>query len=233
MDERPDAVGDGMKSCIGMILSTSETSRAGIKQSEYVFLGDSEVFSVLPDMPSVFIPVQWLPHIERILAFSPALPGGVVRVIIHYPPVDRISHFLVHVDGHRVTAPHVQIDKPGVLLVTGFLQGFCQQSGVALPPVLGGDGQDGDVAVPGQGVWRIGKMRRGGFNLAHDIADDLIMLLNALEQRRPPHEIGQIEVDAVVLGEGIEIAVVQVEEVIRPHTADDGHVRPGESINLT
>lgn len=78
------------------------------------------------------IPTQRLPHIKRILIRF--------RVILLYPPVHRIPHPLVHLDGFLVADPDVQVDKVhGTLFGDGF-EAFHELGGDAEFAVEGGDG---------------------------------------------------------------------------------------------
>ena len=50
------------------------------------------------------------------------------------------------------------------------------------------------------------------------------MFFYALEERGPFHEVREVEIEVVVLREGVEVAEVELEEVAGPDTA---HVRHG------
>ncbi len=49
---------------------------------------------------------------------------------------------------------------------------------------------------------------KGSRTIRHDLAS---VLLYALEQRRPSHQIGQVEVQVVVLGVRVQVAEVEGE----------------------
>lgn len=56
------------------------------------------------------------------------------------------------------------------------------------------------------------------------VADYLaIAVLDDIEERRPFHEIVEVEVQVVVLGQGIEVGQVQAEQVGGRHAPDRGH----------
>src|SRR5271154_3375532 len=59
----------------------------------------------------------------------------------------------------------------------------------------------------------------GGNTVAYDLA----VLFNALEQRGPFHEVRHIEVEVVVLGQGVEVAEVEVQKVRGADAADRRH----------
>lgn len=50
-----------------------------------------------------------------------------------------------------------------------------------------------------------------------------VSVLDDVKQRRPFHEIVEVEVHVVVLGQGIEVGQVQVEQVGGRHAPDRGH----------
>jgi hypothetical protein len=49
------------------------------------------------------------------------------------------------------------------------------------------------------------------------------VFLDALKERGPFHEVGQVEVEVVVFGEGVEVAEVELQEVRRPDAAHRRH----------
>lgn len=69
------------------------------------------------------------------------------------------------------------------------------------------------------------EMRRRCFHFADNIADNLTVFLNALKQRWPSHQVGEVEVQIIVFRVGIEVAEVEVEEVGRLNSADGRHGR--------
>jgi hypothetical protein len=52
------------------------------------------------------------------------------------------------------------------------------------------------------------------------VADDLALFLDDVEQRGPFHEIGEVEVEVIVLSQGIEVREVHAEEVVGLGAAD-------------
>ena len=55
------------------------------------------------------------------------------------------------------------------------------------------------------------------------VADDLAVFFDALEERGPLHQVGQVEVQVVVLRQGVQVAQVQFEQVARSDAADGRH----------
>ena len=125
------------------------------------------LLSLLPDMPLGLVAIQRFAHIEGILAAALVLAGRVVAVVVDDAAKDAVAHVAVHGDGEVVAGADVEVDEPGVGLVAGALELLGQEACVAEAPVLRRDGQDGDVAVPGQGVRRGGEVGRRGLELAH------------------------------------------------------------------
>ena len=117
------------------------------------------LLSILPDMPLGLVAIQRLAHVEGILAAALVLACRVVAVVVDNAAEDAVAHVAVHIDGEVVAGADVEVDEPGVGLVAGALELLGQEARVAEPSVLRRHGQDGDVAMPGQGVRRGGEVR--------------------------------------------------------------------------
>lgn len=123
-------------------------------------------------VPVPVLPVL-LPHLGPLplillLVLLPRIQ--IITVIAHDAPIDAVAHLPIHVDGGPVTLAHVQVDEPGGRGVAGLLEGAGEQLRVPVASVRGGDGQDGDVAVPGEGGREGGGDvgLGGGLEFAHD-----------------------------------------------------------------
>jgi hypothetical protein len=55
------------------------------------------------------------------------------------------------------------------------------------------------------------------------VAYYLAVFFDALEERGPFHEVCEVEIEVVVLGEGVEVTEVKLEEIARSNTADGCH----------
>jgi hypothetical protein len=151
----------------GCVLDWSLLGQHNQCHSKDIIRRDSMFFPILPDMLPRLVAVQRFPHIEGILATGLVLAGGVVTVIIDDAAEDAVAHVAVHGDGGVVAGADVEVDEPGVGLVAGALELLREEAGVAEAAVLRGDGEDGDVAVPGEEVGGAGEVRWGGFEFAH------------------------------------------------------------------
>lgn len=73
-------------------------------------------------------------------------------------------------------------------------------------------------------VWRTRAEEERSGRRRRTVADYLaIAVLDDIEERRPFHEIVEVEVQVVVLGQGIEVGQVQAEQVAGRHAPDRGH----------
>ena len=72
---------------------------------------------VLPDMLLRLVPIERLPHIERILAAALVLAGRVIAVVVDDAAEDAVAHLAVHGNGGVVAGADVEVDEPGVGLV--------------------------------------------------------------------------------------------------------------------
>ena len=122
---------------------------------------------ILSDVLPRLVSIQRLPHVEGIFAPALVLACGVVAIVVDDASEDAVAQFLVHVNGEVVAGADVEVDEPGVGLVAGPLQLLGEEAGVAEAPVLGGNSQNSDVAVPGQGVGGGGEVGWSGFEFAH------------------------------------------------------------------
>jgi hypothetical protein len=143
-----------------------------MKQSVHVNSKDiirrnSVLLPIFPDVLPRLISIQRFPHVERILAPTLVLSCRVVAVVVDDPAEDAVAHLAVHGYGEVVAGADVEVDEPGVGLVACALELFREEAGVAETAVLGGDGEDGDVAVPGEGMGGGGEVGWGGFEFAH------------------------------------------------------------------
>ena len=120
--------------------------------SKDVIRRNSVLLPIFPDVFPRLITIQRFPHVERILAPTLVLSCRVVTVVVDDPTEDAVAHLAVHVVGEVVAGADVEVDEPGVSLVTCALALFREVAGVTETAVLGSDGEDGDVAVPGEGV---------------------------------------------------------------------------------
>lgn len=79
------------------------------------------------------------------------------------------------------------------------------------------------MPVPGKVVGCAAQAGRGFFHFAHDVADDLAVLDDTLKKGGPFHQVAQVEGKVVVFREVVEVAEVELEDVIGCNTPDDGH----------
>jgi hypothetical protein len=135
--------------------------------SKHVIRCNSVLLPIFPDVLPRLISIERFPHVERILAPPLVLPRRVVTVVVDDPAEDAVAHLAVHVYREVVAGADVEVDEPRVSLVTCTLELFREKAGVAKTAVLGGDGENGDVAVPGKGMGGGGEVGWGGFQLAH------------------------------------------------------------------
>ncbi len=106
----------------------------------------------------LLIPIQWLPHVKGILT-TPIVsrnPIGIIIIIHDHPSEHAVSHLFVHINGELIASANVEVDEPGGGLVASSFEGRGEEFGVPEAPIRGGDGQDGDMAVPGE---RVGVVR--------------------------------------------------------------------------
>ena len=135
--------------------------------SKDVIRRNSVLLPIFPDMLPRLISIQRLPHVECVLAPTLVLSRRVITVVVDDPAEDAVAHLAVHGYGEVVAGADVEVDEPGVGLVACALELFREEAGVAETAVLGGDGEDGDVTVPGEGVGGGGEVGWGGFEFAH------------------------------------------------------------------
>jgi hypothetical protein len=141
--------------------------QSGHINSKDVIRRNSVLLPIFPDVLPHLISIQRFPHIERILAPTLVLSCRVVTVVVDDPAEDAVAHLAVHVDGKVVAGADVEVDEPGVSLVACALELFREEAGVAETAVLRGDGENSDVAVPGEGMGGGREVGRGGFKFAH------------------------------------------------------------------
>jgi hypothetical protein len=72
-------------------------------------------------------------------------------------------------------------------------------------------------------AWMPAEDHRGGGQRSGTVAYYLAVFFDTLEERRPFHEVGQVEVEVVVFGEGVEVAEVELQEVRGPNAAHRRH----------
>jgi hypothetical protein len=122
---------------------------------------------ILPDVLPRLISVKRFPHVECIFATTLILARRIVAVVVNNASKDAVAHLAVHVYGEVVAGADVKVDEPRVGLVAGALELLGEETGVAEAPILGRDGEDCDVAMPGEGVGRGGEVGWSRFEFAH------------------------------------------------------------------
>jgi len=108
-----------------------------------------KVATVFANMLSLLISRQGDPHVECILPFHRA--AYVVGVVVYHTTENAIPQRFVELDGRSVGLAHKKINEPGVLLLARLLECSREQSSVAQPTILRGNGQGCDVSVP----WKV------------------------------------------------------------------------------
>jgi hypothetical protein len=128
---------------------------------------NSMFFTLVPDVLLRLVAIERFAHVKGVLTFAHVLAGGVVGIVVDDAAEDAVAHVAVHGDGGLVAGADVEVDEPGVGLVAGALELLGEEARVAEAPVLRSDGENGDVAVPGEGMWGLRKVWRRGFEFAH------------------------------------------------------------------
>jgi hypothetical protein len=141
--------------------------QSGHINSKDIVRRNSVLLPIFPDMLPHLISIQRFPHVKRVLAPTLVLSCRVVTVVVDDPAEDAVAHLAVHVYGEVVAGADVKVNEPGVSLVACALELFREETGVAETAVLGGNGEDGDVTVPGEGVGGGREVGWGGFKFAH------------------------------------------------------------------
>ena len=116
-----------------LLTLSSQHSKASLNvdsRSEDVVGINFEAFSILPDMFSIFVSIEGLPHVKRILAVL-RHSGRIVRVIPYHRSKSGITHALVHFDRVLVALADKKIHKPGILVIARLLQSLTQKLTIA------------------------------------------------------------------------------------------------------
>ena len=83
--------------------------------------------SVLADVLSLLVSIQWLAHIQSTFSQPSVRIGRIVGVVVDDNSERRIAHALVHFDGVFIAFSYKEVHEPGILGVASFFQSLGQE----------------------------------------------------------------------------------------------------------